>query len=117
MQPKSRAQWPEGNWYVMFTVQRTDQGWLALEFLAWAINNDYRRGGYEILLSPIAPPPYLNEPGHLQVTRCHPLHQRLTQRFTAQWSMSEFMKLGGEFAIAQRTFCPRSEITPHPMVG
>ena len=36
-------QWPEGAWYVMFTVQRTDQGWLALEFLAWAINNDYRR--------------------------------------------------------------------------
>jgi hypothetical protein len=38
-------QWPEGAWYVMFTVQRTDQGWFALEFLAWAINNDYRRGG------------------------------------------------------------------------
>ena len=56
-------QWPEGSWYVMFTVQQTDQGWFALEFLAWAINNDYRRGGYPVLLSPIAPPPYLNEPG------------------------------------------------------
>jgi hypothetical protein len=56
-------QWPEGAWYVMFTVQRTDQGWFALEFLGWAINNDYRRGGYQVLLSPIAPPPYLNEPG------------------------------------------------------
>lgn len=56
-------QWPEGSWYVMFTVQRTDQGWFALEFLAWAINNDYRRGGHQVLLSPIAPPPYLNEPG------------------------------------------------------
>lgn len=56
-------QWPEGSWYVMFTVQRTDQGWFALEFLAWAINNDYRRGGHQVLLSPIAPPPYLNEIG------------------------------------------------------
>ena len=56
-------QWPAGSWYVMFTVQRTDQGWLALEFLAWAINNDYRRGGHQVLFSPIAPPPYLNEPG------------------------------------------------------
>jgi hypothetical protein len=56
-------QWLEGSWYVMFTVQRTDQGWLALEFLAWAINNDYRRGGHQVLLSPIAPPPYLNQPG------------------------------------------------------
>src|SRR5690349_3780824 len=47
----------------MFTVQRTDQGWFALEFLAWAINNDYRRGGHPVLFSPIAPPSYLNEPG------------------------------------------------------
>lgn len=56
-------QWPEGSWYVMFTVQQTDQGWFALEFLAWAINNDYRRGGHPVLILPIAPPPYLNEPG------------------------------------------------------
>lgn len=56
-------QWPEGACYVMFTVQRTDQAWFALEFLAWTINNDYRRGGYQVLLSPIAPPPYLNQPG------------------------------------------------------
>jgi hypothetical protein len=56
-------QWPEGSWHVMFTVQRTDQGWLALKFLAWAINNDYRRGGHQVLLSPIAPPPFLNQPG------------------------------------------------------
>jgi hypothetical protein len=52
-----------------------------------------------------------------QVTRCHPLYQRLTQRFSAQWSMRKFMKLGGELAIAQRALSPRSEITPHPMVG
>lgn len=56
-------QWPEGSWYVMFSVERTNQGWFALEFLAWAINNDYRRAGHQVLLSPIAPPPYLNEPG------------------------------------------------------
>jgi hypothetical protein len=56
-------QWPEGAWYVMFTVQRSDEGWFALEFLAWAINNDYRHGGHQVLLSPIASPPYLNEPG------------------------------------------------------
>jgi len=56
-------QWPEGAWYVMFVVQQTDQGWFALEFLSWAINNDYRRGGHEVLLLPIAPPPYLNRPG------------------------------------------------------
>ena len=56
-------QWPQGAWYVKFIVQQTDQGWFALEFLAWAINNDYRRDGHQVLLSPIAPPPYLNEPG------------------------------------------------------
>ena len=32
-------QLPEGAWYVMFIVQQTDQGWFALEFLAWAINS------------------------------------------------------------------------------
>lgn len=62
--PDSRPdQWPQGSWYVMFIVQRSDPGWFALEFLAWAINNDYRRGGHQVLLSPIAPPPFLNEPG------------------------------------------------------
>jgi hypothetical protein len=47
----------------MFIVQQTDHGWFALEFLAWATNNDDRRGGHHVLLLPIAPPPYLNEPG------------------------------------------------------
>jgi hypothetical protein len=34
---------------------QTDQALFTLEFLAWAISNDYRRGGHQVLLSPIAP--------------------------------------------------------------
>lgn len=34
---------------------QTDQASFALEFLAWAISNDYRRAGHQVLLSPIAP--------------------------------------------------------------
>ena len=68
--------WPQGAWYVKFIVQQTDQGWFALEFLAWAINNDYRRGGHQVLLSPIAPAPDLNEPGQSPPSRDRGLCRR-----------------------------------------
>jgi hypothetical protein len=57
------AQWPTGSWYVKFDVARTDDGWFALEFLAWLVNNDYRRAGHNVILYPTAAPPYLNTPG------------------------------------------------------
>ena len=63
------GQWPEGSWYVNIVFDRSEAGHFALEFLAWAINNDYRRGGYRVMLYPYAPPPYLNQPG--QVLRYH----------------------------------------------
>jgi len=56
-------QWPAGRWYVKFEVARGDDGWFALEFLAWLVNNDYRRAGHQVILLPTAAPPYLNEPG------------------------------------------------------
>lgn len=57
------AQWPAGTWYVNFLVDRTDAGWFALEFIAWLINNDYRRADHHVMVYPTAPPPYLNTPG------------------------------------------------------
>ena len=63
------AQWPEGTWYVNLVFDGTPDAHFALEFLAWAINNDYRRGGFRVMLYPYAPPPYMNEPG--RVLRYH----------------------------------------------
>jgi len=57
------GQWAEGTWYVTFTVGHSESGWFALEFLAWLINNDYRRAGHHVMLYPTSPPPYLNQPG------------------------------------------------------
>jgi hypothetical protein len=63
------AQWPEDTWYVNLVFDQSPAGHFALEFLAWAVNNDYRRGGFRVMLYPYAPPPYLNEPG--RVLRYH----------------------------------------------
>ena len=54
---------PEGSWSVSFYVDHSEDGWVALEWLVWLINNDYRRGGHDVFLGPYAPPPYLNTPG------------------------------------------------------
>jgi hypothetical protein len=63
------AQWPEGTWYVNLLFDQSVDGFFALEFLAWAINNDYRRSGFRVMLYPYAPPPYMNVPG--RVLRYH----------------------------------------------
>ncbi len=57
--------WEEGTWYVKFRVRWDDAGRFALEFLAWLINNDYRRAGHHVTMYPTAPPPYLNDPGNV----------------------------------------------------
>jgi len=57
------GQWAEGTYYVTFTVDHNEDGWLALEFLAWLINHDYRRAGHSVEIYPDSLPPYLNEPG------------------------------------------------------
>jgi len=57
-------QWPFGDWFVKFVVTHSKLGWWTLEFLAWAINNDYAKLGEKVLLMPVAPPPYLNGPGN-----------------------------------------------------
>jgi hypothetical protein len=54
-------------WVVIFMVEHSAHGWRALEFLAWLVNNDARRGGAKVRLEPFAPPPYLNSPGHCLV--------------------------------------------------
>ena len=61
--PLKGGQWEEGTWYVTFRVDRSDDGWFALEFLAWAINHDHARGGGHVTVVPTAPAPYLNGPG------------------------------------------------------
>jgi hypothetical protein len=54
---------PQDVWSVTFDVDHSEEGWVALEWLVWLINNDYRRGGHDVFLGPYAPPPYLNTPG------------------------------------------------------
>jgi len=53
------------DWYVSFEVDRTDDGWLALEFLTWVVNHDRRAAGRKALLVPDSPPPFLNSPGRM----------------------------------------------------
>src|SRR5215203_2556084 len=62
------GQTPANEWLVIFKLEFIDGqvslgGWLALEFLTWAINNDLRRGGFDVRLMSFSAPPYLNEPG------------------------------------------------------
>lgn len=38
----TKGQWPEGTWYIAFEVARDDDGWFALEFLAWLIDRKGR---------------------------------------------------------------------------
>jgi hypothetical protein len=61
--PLKGGQWSDGTWYVTFGVTHNANGWRALEFLAWLINNDYERAGHKVQLYPTSPPPYLNGPG------------------------------------------------------
>jgi len=67
------GQWPAGSWYMKFDIDPSELGWFVLEFLTWAVNDDYRRVHPEVLLLPIAPPPSLNHPGRCLsfVIECH----------------------------------------------
>jgi hypothetical protein len=62
--PTSPVQWDAGTWQVSFEIDRSEDGWFALEFLAWLINHNVGRGIWKVLLVPDAVPPYLNYPGH-----------------------------------------------------
>lgn len=59
------SQWQAGSWYVKFEIAPTEHGWYVLEFLAWAINEDFRHTYPQVTLLPTAPPPYLNAPGNV----------------------------------------------------
>lgn len=61
------GQKPAGEWSVSFRLAPDEHGWRALEFLAWLVNNDARRGGSKVRLEPFAAPPYLNTPGECLV--------------------------------------------------
>lgn len=52
----------EGCWYVDFHVDRTDEGWISLEFFAW-VAYDLCPGGVQF--EALAKAPYLNEPGKM----------------------------------------------------
>ena len=58
---------PSGNGYVgpgwvKFGIEKREVGWRTLEFLSW-VCDDMIRAGERLRFFPIAPPPYLNEPG------------------------------------------------------
>lgn len=57
------GQWDINTWYLLFELDKNKTGWRVLEFLSWAINNDFSRAGHEIMLLPKSPPPWLNIPG------------------------------------------------------
>jgi hypothetical protein len=57
--PVNDSQYPEGNWYVGFDIDRDTNGWFALEFLAWAINYEYvKLQHHHVCLYPEAKPPF-----------------------------------------------------------
>jgi len=60
-----RDQAPEGQWYVVFEVDKTPEGWMSLEFLGWAVGNDMRRAGSAVTLRVTSKPPWLNCPGEM----------------------------------------------------
>jgi hypothetical protein len=61
------AQKPLGEWSVAFKLAADEHGWRTLEFLAWLVNNDARRGGSKVRLEPFSAPPYMNTPGECLV--------------------------------------------------
>lgn len=58
--PANPGQALAGGFTVIFQVEQSPRGWLALEFLAWAINAE---GPGALILFPWAAPPWLNTPG------------------------------------------------------
>ncbi|MCC5952637.1 MAG: hypothetical protein JJU45_11140 [Acidimicrobiia bacterium] len=53
-----------GCWWVLIEFDRSDDGWLSLEFLGWAVRRMLSNGG-ACTLEPDAAPPDLNRPGHM----------------------------------------------------
>lgn len=49
------------SWMLDIELERTETGWQTLEWLAWAINNDWRENHKNTLLFPKAAYPPLNE--------------------------------------------------------
>ncbi len=52
----------QGTWSVVFEVAHGEDGWFALEFIAWMVH-DRIRGKHSLSLRADSPPPYLNQPG------------------------------------------------------
>ena len=63
--PDNSSQNDEGIFYVDFNVDRTDEGWLSLEFLGWVAFSAQTAGPEDVSLEVGAKPPYLNWPGQM----------------------------------------------------
>jgi hypothetical protein len=48
--------------WIKFGLERSHRGWRAADFIAWACMDDLKHAGYQLLLFPVMPPPWLNEP-------------------------------------------------------
>jgi hypothetical protein len=57
---ENSCQMSEGTWYVDFNVDRSDEGWMSLEFFAWVAYDGMDSG---VILESFAKPPWLNRPG------------------------------------------------------
>lgn len=60
--PLMSSQCPAGLWYVDFHVDRSDEGWLSLEFFGWVA---YDLAPDDVELQVLAKPPHLNSPGEM----------------------------------------------------
>ncbi len=56
-------QLPSNQWNVIFKVKPSKKGFIDLEFLVWAINNNLRKNGNDVYISPNSAAPFLNEIG------------------------------------------------------
>jgi hypothetical protein len=59
---ENSCQMSEGTWYVDFNVDRSDEGWMSLEFFGWIAYDGMDKG---VILEAYAKPPYLNRPGKM----------------------------------------------------
>ncbi|HVY83920.1 MAG TPA: hypothetical protein VG943_02210 [Caulobacterales bacterium] len=84
--------------WVKFGLERSDRGWRAADFLAWALMEDMKRAGFELLLFPMMPPPFLNEPFEdfcfvlemLERPDDHPKNIRRVAELLSEWSLKYY---------------------------
>jgi hypothetical protein len=99
--PKNTSQCPKGIWYVDFHVDRTDEGWMSLEFMAW-VHYDFYAPSSSVFLTALAKSPW-NYPGEMLFFRWEG-HDPRSRKGTADAVAEQiaFLKRDGAYITAAR---------------